>query len=56
MLMGIIFVFDDDKGAECNKCILSTIKADKEVCAGLGSRPVCPEEGYRINCPLIKIN
>lgn len=56
MVMGLILVFDEEKGVECSKCILSTIKGNQEVCAGLGSRPVCPEEGCRINCPLIKIN
>ena len=56
MLMGLIFVFDDNKGAECSKCTLSTIEDEKEVCVGLASRPVCAEEGCRANCPLIKIN
>ena len=56
MIMELILVFDDKNGVECKRCILSTIKGNQEVCAGLGSRPVCPEEGCRINCPLIKIN
>lgn len=56
MIMELILAFDEKKGVECKKCILSTIKNNKEVCSGLGSRPDCPEEGCRINCPLIKIN
>ncbi len=56
MIMELILAFDDKKGVECKMCILSTIKGEKEVCAGLGSRPICSEEGCRMDCPLIQIN
>ncbi|MCD2346190.1 hypothetical protein [Clostridium guangxiense] len=46
--------------AECDKCRLSGTKGlDLDgntvmVCYGLGSRPHCPEEGCRKDCPLKK--
>jgi len=45
--------FDDSKGIECERCMLSTSKGGKEVCTALGIRPLCPEEGNRKDCPLI---
>lgn len=47
--------FDDNKGIECNRCMLSTSKNGSEVCTGLGIRPTCPEEGCRKDCPLISV-
>ena len=44
---------------ECCRCMLCGIKGldlngeSVEACFGLSQRPKCPEEGCRINCPLI---
>lgn len=45
--------FDDKKGANCVHCMISFSKGEKYHCAGLGNRPICPEEGNRKDCPLL---
>lgn len=45
------------KDAECTSCMLSfgKLHADGEThqhCSGLGSRPACPKDGCRSDCPL----
>lgn len=50
--------FDSSKGIECERCMLSfmrqAIKGETRLhCAGLGQRPICPEEGCRKDCPLV---
>lgn len=47
--------FDDNRGIECDKCMLSTSKNGKEICSALGIRPTCPDEGKRKDCPLIPV-
>lgn len=44
--------FHDSKGIECCHCMLSTARDGKEICAAIGIRPICPEEGHRKDCPL----
>jgi len=51
--------FDDKKGIECNRCMLSfskmnNIKGETEMhCSALGVRPKCTEDGNRKDCPLV---
>ena len=44
--------FNDSKGIECSRCMLSTARDENEICSALGIRPICPEEGCRKDCPL----
>ena len=44
--------FSDEKGINCTTCMLSFSKGEHYHCAALGTRPVCPEEGCRKDCPL----
>ena len=44
--------FDDKRGIECERCMLSISKGEKNICSALGNRPVCPEDGCRKDCPL----
>jgi len=45
---------------KCSNCMLSGVKGldlngeTVMACFALGIRPKCPEEGCRIDCPLIK--
>ena len=58
--MNYIFNQEFNEKPECDKCILSgSIGLDlsgqtKTGCYGLGSRPNCPENGCRLDCPLVK--
>lgn len=45
--------FDNIKGRNCEHCMLSFSRGEHNHCAALGSRPICPEEGCRKDCPLI---
>ena len=50
--------FDDNKGIECDRCMLSFSKMNingetDSHCSALGIRPKCPEYGNRKDCPLI---
>lgn len=45
--------FDNVKGRNCEYCMLSFSKEERNHCAALGNRPICPEEGCREDCPLI---
>lgn len=45
--------FDNIKGRNCEHCMLSFSKGEHNHCAALGSRPICPEESCRKDCPLI---
>lgn len=47
--------FNDERGVSCEYCILSFCKGERNHCAALGNRPICPEEGYRYDCPLKSI-
>ena len=53
--------FSDDKGIECDRCMLQGTRGlnlngeTVMACYGLGIRPICPEEGCRKDCPLIKV-
>lgn len=53
MEKALLISFDDKKGAECKHCIVSFSKGERYHCAALGTRPFCPEEGYRKDCPLV---
>lgn len=48
--------FDDEKGVTCKRCMLSFSKGERNHCAALGIRPICPEEGCRKDCPLKPVN
>jgi len=43
---------------ECERCMMGVSKDGAEesisICAALGSRPKCTEEGCRKDCPLIE--
>ena len=60
MQMALLLAFNNEKGAECSRCMLSGSKGQDlngetvMACYALGIRPKCPEEGCRIDCPLIK--
>lgn len=56
MRMVLVLSFDDKKGAECNKCMVSFSYGEHYHCAGLGRRPICPEDGHRKDCPLVSPN
>lgn len=51
--------FNDDRGIECDRCMLQGTRGlDLEgetvmACYGLGTRPICPEEGKLKDCPLV---
>jgi len=51
--------FNSERGIECIYCMLSTVgysvKGEHKICTALGSRPKCPEEGKREDCPLVII-
>jgi len=53
--------FDDAKGRNCEHCMLSEIHYPSSrdpiryKCTAYGSRPFCPEEGCRKDCPLIVV-
>ncbi len=55
MQMALLMVFDDNRGIECSKCMLSTSKNGTYICTGLGIRPTCSAEGRRKDCPLIPV-
>ena len=52
--------FDETKGIECRRCMLSfskmnSYKEETEMhCSALGIRPKCPDEGNREDCPLVR--
>lgn len=46
--------FDNIKGRNCEHCMLSFSKGERNHCAALGNRPICSEEGCRKDCPLIE--
>lgn len=59
MKTNLVLEFNDEKGIECSRCMLSGTKGlnlDGETviaCYGLVKRPKCQEEGHRKDCPLI---
>lgn len=61
MKMALLLNFNDEKGVECSRCMLSGVKGldlngeTVNACFGLGIRPKCPEDGCRKDCPLISM-
>lgn len=61
MQMALLLAFNDEKGVECNRCMLSGVKGlnlngeTVIACFALGIRPKCPEDGCRKDCPLIPV-
>lgn len=54
MEKALLLSFDDKKGVECERCVLSFSKGERYHCAALGNRPFCPEDGCRKDCPLVE--
>lgn len=55
MEKALVLSFNDEKGVTCQSCMLSFSKGEKSHCAAIGSRPICPEDGKRNDCPLVEI-
>lgn len=55
MKKALIMKFDESKGPECSKCMVSFSRGDRYHCAGMGTRPICPEDGCRKECPLVDV-
>lgn len=55
MEKALVLKFKDTKGPECCNCMISFSKGERYHCAGIGCRPICPENGRRRDCPLVDI-
>jgi len=55
MEKALVLSFNDEKGVTCRSCMLSFSKGEKDHCAAMGSRPICPEDGKRNDCPLVAV-
>ncbi len=55
MEKALVLSFNDERGVTCRSCMLSFSKGEREHCAAMGSRPICPEEGKRNDCPLVDV-
>lgn len=61
MQRALLLEFNDGKGVECSRCMLSgqngqNLNGETVIsCYGLASRPKCKEQGCRVDCPLLPI-
>lgn len=61
MQVALLLSFNDEKGIECSRCMLCGTKGldlngeTVMACYGLSRRLKCPDEGRRVDCPLIPV-
>ena len=55
MEKALVLSFNDERGVTCRSCMLSFSKGEKDHCAAMGNRPICPEDGKRNDCPLVAV-
>jgi hypothetical protein len=51
----LVLSFNDERGVTCRLCMLCFSKGERDHCAALCSRPICPDDGKRNDCPLVDV-